>query len=90
MRKLNLIKNEIIFLRKLLTTDAKLQVQLVQPSIASRKEDDNLIEKIDEETLQAHWASMERRVKNRKPKPKGEGPSGRTDRRISAWDAENV
>lgn len=37
------------------------------------------------------WLAMERRVKFRKPKLKGEGVlEGRSARRGSAWDGENV
>ena len=44
----------------------------------------------ESEELQPHWAALERRVKQKIPKRPGEGPQGRSSRRISAWDAENV
>ena len=42
----------------------------------------------DDEELQAHWRSMESRIKRRKTKTTG--PRGRTGLRPSAWDHENV
>lgn len=43
-----------------------------------------------EEELQEEWKCLERRVSNRKLRPNdGSGPSGRSKRNASAWDAEN-
>jgi hypothetical protein len=41
----------------------------------------------EEVELHPHWASMEKRVRNRKPREVGDGPSGRGFVRPSAWDA---
>ncbi|KAJ1427787.1 hypothetical protein B484DRAFT_450177 [Ochromonadaceae sp. CCMP2298] len=40
--------------------------------------------------IHPEWLAMERRVGFRKPTLKGEGPQGRSPRRASGWDGENV
>jgi hypothetical protein len=42
----------------------------------------------DDEQLQGHWRSMEKRVLHRKTKK--DGPRGRKGLRSTAWDAEHV
>jgi hypothetical protein len=41
---------------------------------------------IEGEAINPYWTSMERRVVNRRTKPKGDGPSGRSD--VSAHKTE--
>jgi len=44
-----------------------------------------------DDNLQAHWKSLESRVQKRKTRQKGLGsPEGRSNLRITGWDAENV
>jgi hypothetical protein len=55
---------------------------------ATYKQVNNNVE--DSSELQPEWATLERRLQNRVPKHLGTSPQGRTNKRSSAWDAENV
>jgi hypothetical protein len=55
-----------------------------------KKEGNTPMEVDSAETLQPHWASMEKRVIMRKARNIGDGPRGRSNKTESAWDAENV
>mmetsp|Transcript_90120 Transcript_90120/g.176450 ORF Transcript_90120/g.176450 Transcript_90120/m.176450 type:complete len:118 (-) Transcript_90120:109-462(-) len=71
------------------SNDDKVKVasEVSSPTVAAKGEGDN---EIDESLIQDEWLSMERRVKNRKLRPKGSGLEGRSAVRNSAWDAEVV
>ena len=58
------------------------------PDQASAGQIERVEEVKDDEQLQGHWRSMEKRVLHRKTKK--EGPRGRTGLRSTAWDAEHV
>ena len=60
----------------------------VSHSADSNKSTETIV--VDDEALQEEWKAMERRVAHRKLRPKdGSGPTGRSKRNPSAWDAEN-
>ena len=75
----------------LISTTTKVAVEVPIAISTAHNPDDapaNLVE--SEEELQEEWKSLERRVSNRKLRPKdGSGPSGRSKRNASAWDAES-
>lgn len=85
-------------LAKVYQIDWKL-ISLAKPPVEKLRDNDIKIppkintdaEEIkSDDILQSHWLSLERRVAKKQPKKVGEGPQGRTLRRSSAWDAENV
>ena len=69
----------------------KVAVEVPATILMSFDPDDTPIKLVEsEEELQEEWKSLERRVSNRKLRPNdGSGPSGRSKRNASAWDAEN-